>query len=266
MAFVLDEYFPFDPGFGASANATRWRKMAALWQADGVISGLTAGISGGTLTVQPGALLIKGYYGELAAAKSFSPIGASGTLVAQANLPTDNEYIQVTYRPGIVDYGAGGYQQDSNVWEMPLWLVDGGNLIDLRTLLTPSGPVCWSDQVVGAQTVNGGATVDVPVLSARIPHAGWALVQGSALLTFTSQQTATCSIYYETPAGGENHATSTIAPAVAAGAVPVSISGRMPVTSGRKILGWRVVAGSGAAVSISQMTVTATLISAGAQG
>ena len=36
---LLDEFFPFDIGHGQPANTTRWRKMAQLWQSDGVVTG-----------------------------------------------------------------------------------------------------------------------------------------------------------------------------------------------------------------------------------
>ena len=55
---VLDEYFPFDVNYGNPANTARWRKMAQLWQADGVVAGylnqLNATLAGTTVTVGSG--------------------------------------------------------------------------------------------------------------------------------------------------------------------------------------------------------------------
>lgn len=275
MSFVLDEFFPFDPGFGASANASRWRKMAALWQADGVVnnylSSLSATQSGNQITVNPGGLFIHGYYGELQSAKTFT-VGSNGTIVAQANLPTNNEFIQLTYRDGVVDYGtnpSSSYEQDANVWEMPLWLISSGSLVDLRTLIQPGGDLIWWNHSDAAQPVSSGSTIPISFVTARVPYAGWASLQGSALITFTdlSQiQQATCSLVYQYGVTGEQYISPAISPGNTAGAtagqqlsLPVSLTGWAPVRQGRKTAGWLVTAGNGPQIQISSMTLTMRL-------
>jgi hypothetical protein len=273
MAFVFDEFFPFDPGFGASANATRWRKMAQLWQADGVLSQVTtqmhATMAGNTVTVQPGAVFMHGYYAELGVPRSFT-VGTSGTIVAQANLATDNEFVQLVYRDAVVDYGTNpntAYQQDGSVWEIPLWLIQSGGLIDVRTFLNPGGSLTWFGSSPSAVNVTSGATVNVDLLTARVPYVGMATLRGTAVITltdFSQAQSAACALVFQNGTA-EQVVGPASTPQVTAGgpniqvSFPVSASAWVGTGQGRKKAGWRVVAGSGPQVQVREMTLTMTL-------
>lgn len=284
-AATFDEFFPFDPGFGASANSSRWRKMAKLWQTDGVLSAwynpsntlvsapnvLSATIAGSVVTVNPGGLYVHGYYAELQSAKTFT-VGANGTIVAQVNMPTNNEFIQIGYRDGVTDYGsnpASTYEQDNTIWEMPLWLISSSQLIDLRTWINPGADLVWWNHYDPTMPINSGTTIPNSFLTARIPYAGWALLHGSALITFTDMsqaQSAACSLVYQYGVSGQQYISPAITPAITAGGVagqqislPVSLTAFAPVSQGRKTAGWIVTAGTGPLVQISAMTLSMTL-------
>lgn len=279
-SYVFDETFPFDPGFGQSANSTRWRKMASLWQSDGVVptgnSLMATGPVGGIVTIQPGAVYIHGLYAELKANQGITITGSgTGTIVAQANLLTNNEFIQLIYRDGVVDYGttpATAYEQDGTIWEIPLWMVSGGTLTDLRTFINPGSDLVWWNHSDNAVAINSAATQQVPVVTARIPYSGWAWLQGTALLQFsdsTQAQQATCSLTYQYGVSGGEAYTSTnvISPQTSAGGtvpkpvyMPVTLTAWAQVkTPGRKSAGWLVTAGTGPTIYLSQMTVTLRL-------
>jgi hypothetical protein len=263
----FDEFFPFDPGYGATANAARWRKMAQLWAADGVLANylnqLNATLAGSTLTVQSGAVFIHGYYAELQNNQTFT-MGTNGTLVAQVNFA--NEVVALVYRDTITDYGAGGFEQDTNVWEIPIWGISGGNtLLDLRNLVNPANGLRWVANQQGATTIPTGQTNQFSFGAARIPYAAQGFLHGTLLLTFSDlsqAQTVTCSLTYQYGQGDQQQ-TPTISPAVTAGGVvnqqlsiPVSLFGVVPVTQGKKTFGWRVQAGPGPGVSVAQLNLS----------
>src|SRR6516162_41619 len=277
MSIVFDEYFPFDPTFGAPANAFRWRKMAQLWQADGVragwLSSLAATQAGLTITLQTGAVFIHGYYAELTSATTNHPWPVTftgtqnGTLVAQANLGTSNENIQLVYRDGVMDYGSGGSNfaqdttQDRTIWEIPLWQMQNGTLVDLRTMINPGGDISW-----WAQTSLGGPL---------------SIGTGAMLLTFTDlsiAQNAICQLIYQQGVAGEQSPATPgttppgITPAISGGgpagqsmSIPVALTSWVNVVQGLKTAGWYVKAGAGTAgVQISQMTLSMRLVGVGA--
>jgi hypothetical protein len=295
MSIVFDEFFPFDPTFGASANAFRWRKMAQLWQADGVRAGwlnqLLATQVGLTITLQPGAVFVHGYYAESTANKTFTGTN-NGTLVAQANLVTSAENIQLVYRDGIMDYGASGFAQDAtdrNIWEIPLWQMQNGTLVDLRTMINPGGDISWWAQTslatpiaIGSGATNpGGAGSTQQMLTARVPYAGSALLTGTMLLTFTDlsiAQNAICQLIYQPGVSGEQSPVTPgttppgITPAISGGgpvgqsvSIPVALTSWVNVIQGLKYAGWYVKCGAGTAgIQISQMTVSMRLVGVGA--
>ena len=305
MSIVFDEYFPFDPTFGAPANAFRWRKMAQLWQADGVranwLSSLVATQAGLTITLQTGAVFIHGYYAELTSATTNHPWPVTftgtqnGTLVAQANLGTSNENIQLVYRDGVMDYGSGGSNfaqdttQDRTIWEIPLWQMQNGTLVDLRTMINPGGDISWWAQTslggplsIGTGATNpGGAGSTQQMLTARVPYAGSALLTGTMLLTFTDlsiAQNAICQLIYQQGVAGEQSPATPgttppgITPAISGGgpagqsmSIPVALTSWVNVVQGLKTAGWYVKAGAGTAgVQISQMTLSMRLVGVGA--
>ena len=267
---VLDEYFPFDIGFGYPANTTRWRKMAQLWQADGVFSGylnqLNATLAGTTVTVASGGLFIHGYYGEVQNPMAVTGVGTNGTVVAGIDLSAQT--ISIYYRDQIVDYGtnpANNYEQDASKWEIPLWLVSGTSLIDLRTMVTPGASCGWWTTTAGPVSVATSQTVQTNFMTLRVPYAGRALIRGELLLTFTDSsqaQSAICQLTYEfgqsdqqvtptmtptTPGGG---------PAGKAATEALALSGLIPVTQGKKTVGWRVTAGTGPGLTLATLTAS----------
>jgi hypothetical protein len=265
---LLDEYFPFDIGNGSPANSSRWRKMAQLWQSDGVFAGylsqLNATLAGTTVTVQTGGLFIHGYYGEVQNPQAITGVGTNGTVVAGVNFSTQE--ITIYYRDQVIDYGtnpATGYEQDTNIWEIPLWLVSGTTLIDLRTMLNPGAGCSWWANAAGPITVNSVQTVNTNFMTLRVPYGGTALIRGEVLVNFSDAsqaQTAVCQLVYQQGAS-DQQLTPAIRPSIPGGgpagqvvAVPLAISGSIPVTQGRKTLGWRVTAGTGPGLTLTTLT------------
>ena len=274
--FNLDEYYPMDIGQGMPANTYRWRKMALLWQCDGVVGNYanqlnvaSTTVTGGAVTIQTGALYIHGYYGELinAAGYVISPVGTNGTIVAGVDM--NQQIVSIYYRDGIVDYGsipASYYQQDQNKWEIPLWLVSGTTLIDLRTMITPSAGSGWWNTVAGPFTVATSTTLQQNFLTCRVPYATKAMLRGELLLTFSDAsqaQTAACSITYQ-QGQTDQQSSPVITPSTTAGTMMgpyntiIPLSGLINVTQGKKLVGWRVTAGTGPQISVA--TLIASLL------
>jgi hypothetical protein len=262
----FDEYFPFDPGFGASANAARWRKMANLWMADGVLANylnqMNATMAGSVITVQSGAVFIHGYYAEIVNPQNFT-VG-TGTVVAQVNFNT--EIVALVYRDTVVDYGSGGFEQDANIWEIPIWGIQGGStLLDLRNLINPAVGLRWWASQVGSTPVGSGTTLQTSFGLARIPYAAQGFLHGTMLLTFSDMsqaQSVICQMTYQWGVGDQQVSPS-ITPANSAGfpagsslSIPVALTGVIPVTQGKKTFGWRVTAGTGPGISVAQLTLS----------
>jgi hypothetical protein len=263
----FDEFFPFDPGFGASASAARWRKMANLWIADGVVANylnqMNGTLVGNQITVQSGAVFIHGYYAEIVNSQTFT-VGTNGTIVAQANFNT--ELVALVYRDTVVDYGSGGYEQDTNIWEIPIWGISGGNtLLDLRNLINPATGLRWSASQPGSTPIASAGTLQSNFGLARIPYVAQGFLHGTLLLTFSDlsqAQSAICQMTYQWGAG-DQQVSPTITPANSAGfaantslSMPVALTGAIPVTQGKKTFGWRVTAGTGPGIQVSQMTLS----------
>jgi hypothetical protein len=262
----FDEYFPFDPGFGASANAARWRKMANLWMADGVVANylnqMNATIAASVITVQTGAVFVHGYYAEITANQTFT-VG-TGTIVAHVDYNT--EIVSLIYRDTVVDYGAGGFEQDANVWEIPIWGVTGGaTLLDLRNLINPAVGLRWWANQAGSSPIGASSTLQTSFGLARIPYAAQGFLHGTLLLTFTDlsqAQSVICQMTYQW-GQTDQQVSPTITPANSAGAnagvsisMPVALTGVIPVTQGKKTFGWRVTAGTGPGVTVAQLTLS----------
>ena|SRR5215467_2607694 len=291
---TFTEIFPFDIGKGQSANTTRWRKMAHLWGSDGVLLNfppdapaavaphpkawnLAAELNGTQFILYPGALFIRGYYAELASALPAMTVGANGTVVAQADLV--NQVINVVYRDNVVDYGtnpASNYRQDidtpnttASIYEVPLWLISSGQLVDLRTFANPVAGLNWWQPLAGPISVATGQFTQQDMLICRVPYLGQAFIQGSLLLTFmdpSSAQSAACSLTYQSQVSGQAYISPAIQPAISGGlpanqpfSIPVSLTASLPITQGRKTVGWKVTAGTGPLIQISQLTVSMTM-------
>lgn len=60
---MVQEYFPFDSGAGATITETQWRRMARLWAPSGVETGLVVSAgSGSNVNVSAGSCWIDGHY------------------------------------------------------------------------------------------------------------------------------------------------------------------------------------------------------------
>jgi microcystin-dependent protein len=147
----MDAYVPFDSGAGSAATQALWRKMARAFAISGVVPGqgnnmlATYNSGAGTITVQPGAVLIDGFYGEITANKTLgagtaTTITGSGMVVARLNIATsviELDWVASTFVPS-VSY-TGNY-------ELPLWALDSGTWFDLRTAAgghSDIGRVAW---------------------------------------------------------------------------------------------------------------------------
>jgi hypothetical protein len=115
-------------------------------------------------------------------------------------------------------------------------------------------------------------------LVARVPYAGSAKVEGTAMITFTDlsqAQTASCQLTYQQGVAGQAQLAPTTpmqpgnsawgAPmALQTLAMPITLSGTIPVTTGLKTAGWLITAGAGPGIQVSNMTMSMRLIDIGA--
>jgi hypothetical protein len=194
--------------------------------------------------------------------------------VAQADLV--NEQCVLYFKAGATDYS--GYEQDfTTAWEMPLWLVSGGVLYDLRVFINPGAGInWWINSAAAPVSVSPNGSSQNDLLVARVPYAGIALITGQMTVTFTdlSQlQTATCSLTYQYGVSGQQYISPAQTPGVSGGlaagqslSMPVAMSAQVPVTQGRKMIGWRVTAGPppGTSVQLTSLTLSMTLMQQGA--
>jgi hypothetical protein len=133
---VLDAY-PFDQGVGSNSGQVRWQKIGKLWSANGVVPQSVTGLSGelastfsaGSITVQPGGVVINGTYGEMSTSTTI-PAGANGLLVAR--LDNTNYQLIITF-----NQGASTPVQTPTTWELPLALLTGTTLADQRSFANP---------------------------------------------------------------------------------------------------------------------------------
>lgn len=280
----FDEFFPFDVGKGNPANTARWRKMAQLWTPDGVVANYPVGvpsaqsqlyatpISGGNTTIQPGAVFMHGYYAEVRTAQTISSLGTSGTIVAKVDLV--NQVCLIYFKAGATDYGSNpstNFEQSASNWEIPLWLVSGTQLTDLRNLIIPGQGVAWWNLVAGPIPVNTSQTVNTQVLTMRVPYAGWVLLRGEMMITFTDvsvAQSIACSLIYENGLSDQYPSTpQTVVPTRPGGGPAggqttevVAMSLLVPVTQGKKIAGWRTTGGTGSPfLNLTTLTMSATM-------
>lgn len=125
---LLDNYFPFDQGPGATATPANWRQMARLWYGSGVVPGngnqLACTISGGTVTIQPGAVWVDGFYGQSNANKQVTGVSGTGTIIARLDVTSRQIYFMFT-TTAIVQNPLANY-------DIPLYTVAGGVLTDAR--------------------------------------------------------------------------------------------------------------------------------------
>lgn len=124
---LLDSYFPFDTGPGATATPANWRQMARLWYGSGVVPGnqnqLVCTIAGTTVTIQPGAVWVDGFFGTSLSNKSVTGVSGTGTIVAR--LDVTNRQIYFMFVPTVVQNPAANF-------DVPLYSVASGVLTDVR--------------------------------------------------------------------------------------------------------------------------------------
>lgn len=124
---LLDSYFPFDQGPGATATPANWRQMARLWYGSGVVPGnqnqLVCTISAATVTIQPGAVWVDGFFGQSNANKAVTGVSGTGTIVAR--LDVNSRQIYFMFVPSVVQNPLGNF-------DIPLYSVAGGVLTDIR--------------------------------------------------------------------------------------------------------------------------------------
>lgn len=130
----FDEYYPLDHGFGSPANSARWQKMASVFVPDGVVVGrnnqLNATIAGAgpyNVTFQSGAVWSHGIYGENFNNYVISPVNANGLIVARLDFSLTTVYLN--YIDGA---GAVPVTNVSTFWDVPLWKIVAGALVDQR--------------------------------------------------------------------------------------------------------------------------------------
>jgi len=183
----FDNYFPFDQGIGATASPGNWRLMARNWSNSGVVYGyasnLSCAIATGVITIQPGAVWIDGFYGQLNNPKTYSVAGLTypGLLCAQLDMAQRTVsfvYVAGT-TPPVNTPGA-------NQWTVPLYQVNSTTaIVDIRTYhyanIVPCGKAVgtantnlpatdnqWVQIALTSSFVRGGASVGASLLSVPV--------------------------------------------------------------------------------------------------
>jgi len=128
---LLDSYFPFDQGPGATATPANWRQMARLFYGTGVVPGnqnqLAATISSGTVTIQPGAVWVDGFFGQSNVNKTVTGV-SSGLVVARMDLAQRQIYF--LYLPGT---STPGQNPLATTYDVPLYQVTSATaMTDVR--------------------------------------------------------------------------------------------------------------------------------------
>jgi hypothetical protein len=251
----FDQYFPFDKGFGAPASAALWGKMAQQFAPDGVLysylNQLNATVSGGNVTIQTGAAMVHGYYGEIQNNQTF-PVGTNGMVVAAVDMSA--EVMSIYYKDTVTDYS--GLTQSSTLWEIPLWLVSGGTtLIDKRAYTDPGRGMgsgvgasigSYIDLAPGANT-----QFNTGFINFTHPSAALFIYQIQFQIAAASTQAVLWNGTYQNGQPDANltytyewlwpGASGTLNPSIAT----QTISWIMGVTPGKKSVGFHVVVGTG---------------------
>lgn len=182
---LLDSYFPFDQGLGATATPANWRQMARLWYGSGVVPGngaqFAATIAASIVTIQPGAAWVDGFYGATTVNKTVSSLGLGSGLVA-ARMDLNARTITFVYLPGgSPTVNPPNFSQNPLVstYDIPLWYVTSATAItDVRQYSLSNA----SSLVVGpfsgpAATATGSSltliTWTAPVLAGHTYEVYW---------------------------------------------------------------------------------------------
>lgn len=134
---AMDIYYPFATGVGATASQGGWLNIASSFREGGILRGkgnaLRPSISGTTVTLQTGAVLIQGFYGESTGTKTFTvPTsgGSFGIVVAQADFTSN--VISLVYNAS-----TSTPVQTTSLWEYMVCRILAGVLTDCRAFIAP---------------------------------------------------------------------------------------------------------------------------------
>jgi microcystin-dependent protein len=161
---IVDNYFPFATGPGATATAARWRLMARVFQGSGVIANylnnMNPTIAGSVVTIDTGAVWVDGYYGENDSPKTVNITGSGTTVIVVAHM--DPVVSQIT-----LTAVASPTQTLTGIYEVPICRVTSGALVDIRQFANGAGAV-----QPGMMMEHAGGT----------PPLGWILCNGAQYL------------------------------------------------------------------------------------
>lgn len=217
---IVDNYFPFDTGPGSSATAARWRLMARLFNGSGVIynflNALAPSIAGSVVTVQPGAVWIDGYYGEIDSPKGVGVTG-NGMVVARMD-PTARQVVLMFVANQTVPT-----QNKSGIYEVPIMQVTGATGRDIRQFARPNSAPSFQARVYrqgvwnsattayifGFDTISYGTGMTGATGVITCPVDGWYLVTAQAAFVASAVgQWYNIWLGHATPAGNVNVAFS----------------------------------------------------------
>lgn len=140
---TMQLFYPFNKNQGTGANAANWGKMARLWAADGVVAGegneLNAVLGGGNITLDTGAVWVEGFYGENLNPTVVTGVSNNGLLTAR--LDYQNNEIGIVYQDGTT---VSLTQIYGNVWDIPLYQISNGVLVDQRSFTSPTNTASLS--------------------------------------------------------------------------------------------------------------------------
>jgi len=154
---LLDIYYPFDTGAGASATPPRWRAMARYFFGSGVIptvgNKLAATLAGSVVTIQTGAGWFDGFYGENDSNKTVS---VSGNGMVVARMDPNARTIAFYFVPN----QTVPTQSLTGLYEIPLLRVTGTTATDIRQYSTslPSHSVVAETMFHGVIGTSWGST------------------------------------------------------------------------------------------------------------
>jgi hypothetical protein len=126
--------WPTDGADGSVATEARWREMARLWAPSSVCAGvggeLAPALAGTNLTIADGAVWIDGHFAELTGSQVLA-VTANGLAVVRFD-PAENS-AELNYWDGV----SAPYQDPNGAWDLPIALITGGALVDMRQRSRP---------------------------------------------------------------------------------------------------------------------------------
>lgn len=264
----MDEYYPFEAGFGSTANSQRWRQLFGNVLPDGVVYGFLNQLApvynsgAGTVTIDTGALIIDGMWGALSTLQTIA-VSGNGTVVASLNLST--KVASILWSAGEIEYP---YTRNSTTYEVPLFSVVGGVGTDMRPFINQGATTAASVTSTGiGYSMAATTTTNYGILLAHVTEPGFYLIEGHASLVLavdaSVQQTINAKLF-------ANQGAFTAAPPTQLGPLeplswPGGATGGNPINAsvssrwlfnvsaaGLWIFGWQFVVGSGATTSTIQ--------------